>query len=292
MHLPFLLLSRRLLLAAGLTLLLSASARAQLLAYEGFNYATDSDLTGKSGGTGLSGSWSSSAPYSSQNVIGSSLAYTDINGVSLATTGGAVYLAPTANVSGLGLKRSLANTLGATSGTVYMSFLMDYDNDAESVFDFFSSNGATAVDLGRFYPYLDRIVVTRFQAGAIVAPSSQTTHLYVVKFDLGGGTMANTSKVTVYFDPVLGTNVLTPAATLDNLSTFDLGSFGLTLRLGTPTPAITLDEVRFGTTLSDVLPIAIPEPKGLALTVALGSAALALRRRRTENTSPLHQLQS
>jgi hypothetical protein len=82
-----------LLLAAAAVIIGSpASARANLLAYEGFDYAPGNLTSANNGGIGFSGAWNPNLPSGSSpnniQVLSGSLSYTDQFGNTLVTSGG------------------------------------------------------------------------------------------------------------------------------------------------------------------------------------------------------------
>jgi len=118
-------------LAAAMVLPVSV-ARAQLLAYEGFNYTAGLTIGGQSGGGsfGWSGGWATgSGPYLGTNAL-NSLSYQDTFGNYLATSGGSMVSGSLFTSTASTPNRTLANNLsygtGTTpgaGGTIWISFL-------------------------------------------------------------------------------------------------------------------------------------------------------------------------
>lgn len=82
--------SRNWVMAVGLaTLALTSTARAQLLAYEGWDYTPDTTFVGLNGGSGWAAGWIANGSANTANIIArlGSLTYNDGFGNSLATTG-------------------------------------------------------------------------------------------------------------------------------------------------------------------------------------------------------------
>jgi len=122
--------------AAGLVISASSSAHAELIAYEGFDYA-EGDLDGANGGTGWVDGWGAHQAFTDETdksfVVSPGLSYTDGNGNSLPTVGRAVdsreWGSPFRRIDLSGLDPSFirmeAGTplLGQGDSTIWISFL-------------------------------------------------------------------------------------------------------------------------------------------------------------------------
>src|SRR5215831_13104071 len=114
--------------AIALVLGSAISAHAQLIAYEGFDYAPGSQLFGQSfnGGIGWGNSWSATAAAIATNAS-PSLTYS-----TLPTVGGQVVMGHAAGYPATGgqtasseriLPNNVTNLLGGTGGTIWISLL-------------------------------------------------------------------------------------------------------------------------------------------------------------------------
>lgn len=270
---------RRLSLLAVATLFalgLGMSARADLTAYEPFNYGPEGfGLVGKSGGGsfGFSSPWAAggfnASVHNNYVVDEQSLSYQN-----LLTSGGSARSGPTNAIAGL--TRNFFTPLG-TAGTVrYYSFLLRPEGTLhEGAFSgFFGLNlespGEPEIYAGKpgggqiaQYVIEDRGGGGQVPTG-VSAAVGETTFL-VVKADFRGGS----DVFTLYVNPTPGGPE--PASGVVKSSPFGTAS-GFTLY---STGAFSVDELRLGTTYADVTP-AIPEPSFAWLAASL----LLIRRRR------------
>ena len=135
-------LTNRALLGASLIAGLTVAAlpvSAQLIAYDGFDYAAGNDLYSQNGGSGWGGAWLSrsevlgggSIVTNQAPIQAGSLSYSDgVN--SLLTTGNHSRMFGAPGVS-LELARNLGAPAGGADGTsIYMSFLIQRTGDAQS----------------------------------------------------------------------------------------------------------------------------------------------------------------
>ena len=125
-----------LVLAAAVSLAGLTSARATLLAYEGFDYTANATFTGLSGGSGWSTAWALNGGNTLNSVtLAGSFTYTDINGYSLVTSGNRAHVTgdgsalgdnlPGGTAAGAQPLRSLNFNRGITGGpeTTWISML-------------------------------------------------------------------------------------------------------------------------------------------------------------------------
>lgn len=277
--------SAKALLTAALGVVVGGqAARADLTAYDSFSYTPGQALSGQAGGTGFAGAWAPGA----LSADGSNSYYTQ--GTSLggsASSGGRV--ASLANYSlGNQLSRTLAQSLGATDQTVFFSVLLRPDgtlNEGSSG-GFFglnlnSSTPSNDVFIGKtgggsFYGIEDRGGNRSHLSGTSAAVGAST--LLVVQADFAAN---GTDKFTLYVNPTSPSNLGTGIVKNDS----DVGIISSLSLYGTG--AFSLDELRIGTTLGDVIPAgvsigAVPEPASVVmLSIAgLGAAAFARARRR------------
>jgi hypothetical protein len=118
-------------LAVAVSFTAALSARAQLIASEGFNYAPGTAViaTEGTGGTGWGSGWVSKSDTAQSQVVGTSLSYTDGSGNILTTSGGSL-ISSTLTSTTAQPQRALPSTFGAlaaantaASGTLWMSYL-------------------------------------------------------------------------------------------------------------------------------------------------------------------------
>src|ERR1043165_796908 len=115
--------------AATAFVLIASSTKAALIAYEGFDYPADSDLSSQSGGTGWSGAWSAGTTGDS-NALGS-LTYTDEAGNQLVSSGNHAHLTGALGNNSTP-SRNLPSALGADGTTLYFSFV-GYRTGADTI---------------------------------------------------------------------------------------------------------------------------------------------------------------
>ncbi len=225
-------------------------AGADLLFYEGFNYAAGS-LSGLSGGTGFSSTWNSGT------VVADSLTYTDAHGAQLAVSGGA-YKANT----GAAL-RDITHTLGATtSSTNWLTYLIRpdgtpgtygglsfFNGGAENVFSGYVTAGSEP-----------RYRIQRYSPASGTATSSagQTlwaegrTDFIVIRLALSAD--ADSDSIHLWVNPPLQTE---PNVSTAMLSLTGCNVLATRIRMG-HNFAVSLDELRFGTDWHAVAPTRKP----------------------------------
>ena len=296
-----------LLTCALVAALLTATGEAALLVQESFSGYAASNLNGQTAtGLGLTGSYSGSNGIT---YTGTGLTFTNI-----ASSGGAMtFSASTALTVGAQLDISP----GAVTGDLYSSFLFrkgnNFSSDAASLIEsrVSSTIGAAAVD-SRFRTQFNtdnassNVPAVGYDSaptnyGAAVAGNS-TIYLVITKFTnvgtaLSGGTTGTARSWILTETQYTNLLALPGGATDANLDTVSLTARGSdaavtsgTFNFGdgdfiqlaatgsgaSPQPG-TFDELRYGTTLTDVLPI--PEPSvSLLVLVAAGSGLLRRRR--------------
>lgn len=251
-------------------LALAGAANAALIAYDGYDYgATGGDLTGKNGGTGWSGAYTTTGTTTQYTTTG--LTYSG-----LASTGGAV------NTAAASTTISFRN-LGAaiTTGETWISFLGRRDTATTGNFaglslysggtaaanaEFSIANGGTAnwriLDNNNGGP------TTSTDTG--IATELNVTKLVVAQILWNG---AGEETINLWVNPTLGVAPGAPNAT-DNIniaSGIDSVRFAAANGSG-----YTYDELRIGTTFASVT---VPEPSSAALLGGLGLLALLRRRR-------------
>ncbi|VGO19075.1 hypothetical protein [Pontiella sulfatireligans] len=241
-------------LIAAVLVVGSLSTQAALLAYEGFDSTGDVQVQNVISSVGFTNN-SDLTSYRMRTYNSAGLSYEDGNGNTLDVMG--QYGGMNSLVGGTkNLQMEL--TGGAiSSGTVYMSFLFDADN-ATGGFNAGLLSGAvgTASSMGSVMQAMVRATSTGWGNFGVPSgiddvggPTNAGLHFVVSEVDLDAGTM------TTYFDPsdltdVVGNashTVVSAGATFSPITHF---GFSLGANIGY------VDEVRIGTTLADVAPVA------------------------------------
>ena len=242
----------------GLVLLIvvfaSAPARADLTAYESFDYAPGTDIFGESGGEGFFGEWLQygGAPVlDSWEVFEGSLDYPGLQ-----TAGNHVTSEAHAGDAWVGLLREFDGDVdGATR---YASILIRPEGDVgagsfNGAFGliFAGSGGNGDVSLGKTDGSDDYMIETFFNTSSqfsdVPAESEETT-LVVVKAEL----MDGDDRFTMYLNPTPGEPEPATGTVKDDL---DVG-FLIGLAIGAA-GAVSMDELRWGDTFADVTPVSL-----------------------------------
>lgn len=279
--------------AIGILLLTAGTARAALLAYEGFGYQPGAALTGQgnSSDPGWAGSWNKTS--GDADVLAGSLVYSDLEySGNSATLGADQYCRanrfPDTSAGGpFGLAGLVdGGKIGADGTTLYLSFLQriatvpsgslpyyaielsDGNGNADRVLLVGHDDKATPYYVARTYSN---------ESGSEISTSLGTenadVNFYVLKFSFGAG---DDDLVEIYRNPSLGGEPAAPTATLGGLSLgydFSFDRIALARFVGN-TPIVDFDEIRFGTTFADVAPV--PEPGSLVLLLAAGFCLLLI----------------
>ncbi|VGO19105.1 hypothetical protein [Pontiella sulfatireligans] len=234
---------------------LSMSAQAALLAYEGFDAVGNIRVRDMVPGYGFTNN-ADLTNYRYRTYDSAGLSYTDGNGNSLEVEG--QYGGMDLQVSGT-KNMQLELTGGAIStGTVYMSYLLDVDNGT-SGFTAGLLSGAVGASssMGSVMQAMVRTTSTGWGNFGVPSgiddvggPTTAGLHFVVVALDLDAGTM------TTYFDPGDLSDVPGSAThTIASTGTFSpITHFGLTL--GSNFGYV--DEIRIGTTMADAVPFTAP----------------------------------
>jgi hypothetical protein len=259
--------------------LIAGPARATLLADEPFAYP-EGTLTGANGGTGWNGGWTASGNGVAQ-VLATGLTYTDAQGNELATSGGSVLIsAPNSNTAQF--FRLTSATIGANDGeTTWWSFIGQrvgtYGTDEENLARAASlqlhnttqgTNERLAVGKGTTTapsPSGWGMLHTGNAVNSVYTNESQLQQSFVVvRIDhVGDATVQDNA--WIWINPSLDQQPDTAMAdaslpgTLGTSADFSFNRIrafaGNTTAAG-PFATFALDEMRFGTTYSDVAPIA------------------------------------
>lgn len=247
-----------------------ASLRAQLLVYEGFDYASGQGLTAEGDGTGFSGAWSS---YFTPPLVAQSGSLASPGGP-LIVAGNSVQADNTAN------QRQLQGVDRATD--LWFSFLLRPESPTLS--PGFSGGiflGRASLPAERFYFGFadDSFVIGSSPATSdwlassdAIAPTLNDTFLVVGRIDPG-------ALAHLWINPALGTGV--PS---DSLSLSPGGTLLSGLPLAIPDVLIggndaSFDELRIGRSFSDVTPI--PEPRAAAAFLGLATLMFLQFQRRS-----------
>ncbi|HEX8915372.1 MAG TPA: PEP-CTERM sorting domain-containing protein [Humisphaera sp.] len=276
---------RRAAAACVLVAATGSSARAAALAYEPFEYG-GTTLGGQGGGssTGFSGTWTdnSTPPNNTTNPGGfaggvSGAVALSGDSSSLSFPGVAASGARVSDADGGYATRALTTNINYnTNATYYASALIrgsgvvQFDNATYSLASFGIRNG-------QFVSATRDLASTASATYAGGTYDANTTYLMVAK--IVGTTSGNDSVSVSIYDPSMTVPTTDPGV-YDRTS--NTGSTQATSRLALIAFAGTsneIDNVRFGTTWGDVVPV--PEPtSAAALAAAAGAGLLARRRRR------------
>lgn len=240
-----------------------------MLAYDSFNYAAGQQLVGNNGGTGFGGAYT--GPTAAL-VVSPGSTYTDSGGRRLTVAGNAGPYAGNNN----GVFRSLSNIPTTTGSTLYVSFLMQLNQNTGYAGLSFISGGGETLFLGRpggaaagTTLGIDPLGGTAVRA---TGADPLVLSLLVFRIDFLGGT----ENISLFVNPTLGTEPGTASATTTKTNQLNVDSFRIQ-----SADAGTLDELRFGTTYADVMPFtAVPEPASVALVLLGGAGMVAVIRRR------------
>jgi hypothetical protein len=271
----------------------SSYANGALAIYEPFDYTAASVLNAKSGTSevGFSAAWSAGAStlvgtgtlsYGSLAVTGNRFQgssnlnrYGGSRSISASTLAGAGLLA---DGTELWFSAIVGLVAGANGTNHFLSMALSSDN-------FNVNNGNTDFSIQNsgqgvgFYMKSGVVRAANYTSATAAPTTSSTATAYNAVTGSSGLIVgkivwgADTDTITIYQPDaslVLGTAKSTVSTTVTQ-SAFDT----LTFRWGDP---VLLDEIRFGASAADVMPLAIPEPS-TALLGALGALALLRRRR-------------
>lgn len=295
--------TRKATLLVALLLALSATARAQLLAYESFNYSPGASFaTGGSTATtatGFSGNLVWDFGTTTASIIQSgSLGYTDAGPVALTTSNnfyenGHGRLAATFDVSGGGPFASYLESgrIGANGTTIYLSFLYRNTTASSAGYSGFELFRGSNVDANRilstntwtgqansnFHLTVGEGANGGTWGGGVTSGINadlgfinSSVNFFVIKIDFGSGT----DTATFYANPLLSS----PGSAAGTVSAADLSFDRIANSVFSGAPPLYIDEIRIGTTYAAVT--AIPEPGTAAILSGFAALGLiALRRR-------------
>jgi hypothetical protein len=284
----------RMIALAAIALLISAPAgRAQLIAYDGFNYTPGQSLDTQNGGSGFAGPWtllSGTAQVQAGSLV------PPAPSAALPETGNSLSVTPAGSLGPADASRTLATPVTGTVGTsIWVSVVMQGAGLSGS-----SAQGALVVSDGAGTGFS----ITTGTAGGGIAPNNPPPSSDWSLSDAGTGasegksTTLNTVQsllvaqvtfgaindtVTLFVNPVLTvTPPTTPSATetvqhAATLSQFDVEYGSLS---GAATSTF-FDEIRLGNSFADVTGTAVPEPSTLLLAGVAGMGLIGRRNRKT-----------
>lgn len=247
------------------TLVASLSARAALMAYEGFNYSIGSgNLTGLQGGFGWSGPWQTVNNGASSVQAGSLVAGGNApSGYDALSSGGSAFT-PNGTREGrsldltaggaFGAKGYLnsSGNIGASGKTIYISF-MQQPNAANNNYYEFEFHRGDLGDPGRIGGVGNDTggsssiyLRTPSASQTLIGPGSASVSLYVVRIDFQGGN----DTVYVYQNPASATEPGTPTLVLSGAG--DMSFTGLSFGAFVNGRTVAHDEIRVGETWADV----------------------------------------
>jgi len=252
-----------------------------LHAYEGFNYALGSALSGQTGGQGWAAAWGGTTPNTASVVAG--LGYTDSTGQQLATQEGAVR---TNSAVTFGQEtRGTTYAFGQAGDSVWVSFLVQQSPNPTLGVNYagvalgqgwtFGSDAmvgnitGTTAGVGAFY------TTTDFQNSTAVIPANSVSFL-VLRYDFAA---SGNDAISLWVNPVLGAALGAPDAS-GSFRNFASSFSGITLAYGDNRPFV-FDELRIGSSYAAVA-TPVPEPGSLALLLA-GVAAVGVAARRSRS---------
>lgn len=220
---------------------------AERIAYESFDYAAASPLTGLDGGSGWSDGWTQDGGPVVAGMAG--LGYTDAQGKVLEVAGRC------ADTSGTTTTRSFRGFGGGLANGVWISFLwrLPASNDKFEGVSFYrgaqqvltlSNAGSTGTARITLTNHLVSNGGVNSQKG-----SFGTTHFVVLKMTEGGGT-GGSDRVDLFIDPLLSGTPGSPDAVVSG-SDFDIDRVRIA---GQDGASLLVDELRIGETFGDVAP--------------------------------------
>lgn len=260
-------------------------AAAVLLEYEGFDYTAGTSVAAQNGGTGWTNAWATGG----NNVVGTnvagSLGYTDVNGLSLQTTGGSLVAGNPVATTGSAAtpNRALNNnlsggagTVAGPGGTVWISFLYKRLNFAlgtlpfsrQSTFSLFEGSGervpigspntsATVSNVFSVWSTGAHNVNAPFQAPNYPI-TSNTTYFVLMKVVTDGTPTADNAYIWVNWtnlviEPDIATaTILENEINLSSINTLRVQASGQ--NANGSNSVCQVDEIRVGTTFDDVTP--------------------------------------
>ena len=244
-------------------------SRAAATVYEGFDYPAGANaLASKNGGIGWNNPWDTGL----SDIVAGGFNYTDGLGNQLVTVGNRA----AADQNSAGNLRFLSNTF--SSGTVYLSFLLQCTNSASN-FNYAGLSLYSGVAEEIFFgdinaPPNGTLGIERlgFENGFLIGTDASLLNLIVVRIDFNAGTTAGNEKVSIFVDPSLDAE---PATAFRFTDVADFSFDRIRIQSGRTSGADPLeigqfDEIRVGSTYADVTPHTVPEPGACGLAALAG----------------------
>lgn len=253
----------------------ASRCRADLLAWEPFDYEPNTTLAGRSNGFGFSGEWVLGGLGAPQHQVaaGSLVNVTD----QLRRAGNRATVAEVSPSGFTTARRELVEPFGTPGTTRYISFLLRPEGelgagDAGGYFGLELVSGATPLFVGK--PSAEEYTIENIggtgQFPTDIAAAVDETVLLVVRADFHSG--QDEFRLYVDPDPVGFEEPMTADAIKSDSDVGIVAAVGMF-----STGAFSVDELRIGETFGDVTPI--PEPITLSLA-AIGWLLLGTSRRR------------
>ncbi|MDX2111445.1 MAG: PEP-CTERM sorting domain-containing protein [Verrucomicrobiota bacterium] len=268
-------------------LLAYSSVSAAVLVTEGFNYPSGA-LTGQSGGTGFTAAWALPAVNTPASAVTFPVVATGLTGSAVpgGVSGGAI---EDANGSGA-FKNSRAfdaTGLYADGNTIWYSFLATQGIAGNASIRFGTTEAQGQNNgIGMSFNVTNgiRAAIGGTSTSLVNALALNTTYFIVGKASFSAAALGDTSQAWVLPATAIPADVseasLNALALHTTLLTGDaiMNTTGNIMYLASfATSTTTLDEIRVGTTLADVV---VPEPSTYALLAGSSIVLLALLRRR------------
>jgi len=277
---------RRTLAALLMVTATGTPAVGQVIAYEGFNYASGTNLNGLNGGSGWANAWSepSFGTGNPDDNIPETIQAGSLTFGSLVTSGNRVVTGGRFSYD----IRNLGTALGTAGTTRYASFLIRRDTTGPDPTNngpdfgglvFGDENNPNSLFVGKPGGGTVANFALENGNGSNQVASSRpetlgTTALLVVRFDF---TAANDT-FRLYVNPTPGATEPSVADALKN--DLNIGTFvGVSISTGA-LANWSVDEIRLGNTFADVVAVPVPEPGSIVLTLSGGLAILWRRRAR------------
>jgi hypothetical protein len=294
-------------LTVGISFVAATPAAAQLIVYEGFDYAAASPVTtniaGQNGGTGWTTAWAAGSGNIYGSITNGSLSYGALQTSGNSLISGNIYgnIANTTASPNRSLPNTFSNLLSGADGQIWISFI--YLNLQASTY---GAPGYRQANMGLFATSAERLAVGSLntyqnpndymsmwgqgighpaaqQSGTATPRGITATPVFVLlRLDIVNS-MPSLDTAYAWFNPTIGGSAPSTATAIStniidlslvNNIRFQAGN----LNTGGSNTVFMVDELRVGYTFADVTPV--PEPMTIALGSLGGLLLLALRRRK------------
>jgi hypothetical protein len=291
---------RSIALAAAVLLISAPACRAQVIAYEGFNYTAGQSLSGQNGGSGFAGAWTlvsgtsqiqagslpPAAPSAALSETGNSLVATPINS-GIPEDASRTLSSPVTGTAGTSFWVSVVMKGAGLSGTSAQGALIVSDGAGTG---FSITTGATGGGIPPNNPSasstwsLGDAGTGAAEAKSAISDTLQSLLVARVTFGAVNDTIDLFINPPLTGSPPASPTISLPVPHAATLSTFDVDYSSLS---GSSTSTL-FDEIRAGNTFADVTPAAVPEPSTLLLAAAAGVGLIVRRLRfgRNPETTP------